>query len=257
MDHWWCPCRASADHPVARKHASFAALCPAPQGLDHLDRDLPSQAIPWRALGPRRSHASARGYPARRRGLLRRGPGGAGATDRATGGVAAERRVRLYPPPRPGSGPSKPRPQQSSSPGGPPRLPGVADLLPQLSARYRGPPGITGRRSRERHAHRLRRQRRLDFKLFPDPATSIDPRHFQGQILFAVGGELTDQGARLTLDRRAAVRCGRLRLKTAVEQQVEITVRDRSPGVRLTVVGSPSRRCCEAPPSSMSRRRRW
>jgi hypothetical protein len=102
-------------------------------------------------------------------------------------------------------------------------LPGIADLLPQLSGEY----SRVVKDHREPQESVVRTisdgRRRLSFKLSKDLKTGIDPQQFRGQVVFGVDGDPT--GRPLTFSMQVMCRCGIFRLKNTLDQRVDITLR--------------------------------
>ncbi|RMF88721.1 MAG: hypothetical protein D6736_09685 [Nitrospinota bacterium] len=103
-------------------------------------------------------------------------------------------------------------------------LPYLRDLLPQFSIEYRR--FVEERKTPVESVIRSvsDRQRRLDYDLSEDPKTGIDPRQLVAQILFGIAPG-TDVRASLLFSLTINCRCGPLRLRSEISQDVDITFR--------------------------------
>jgi hypothetical protein len=101
----------------------------------------------------------------------------------------------------------------------------LANLLPQVSAEYR--------RFAQEHKTPMEsvlravsdRQRRLSYDLAQDPKTGIDPRQLTGEVLLGVPPGTALAGVPPLLQLAVDCRCGLLRLRSEVEQDVDIVWR--------------------------------
>lgn len=104
-------------------------------------------------------------------------------------------------------------------------LPAIDSLLPQLSAGYR----IATKDLKLPEASVIRTisdgQRRVAFQLSIDPKTDKDPRQFRGQVLFGIAPNTAIQQPLSAMRLEVTCRCGPLRLKSMVTQDVDIVVR--------------------------------
>jgi hypothetical protein len=109
-------------------------------------------------------------------------------------------------------------------------VPDLQSLLPQVSAEYsrfeeqtKAPEDSVVRTISDG-------QRRLAFQLRVDPKTDKDPRHFRGQVLFGVSLDPRWKArapAIVQLTLTVSCRCGVLRPRSAIEQLVDVALRDR------------------------------
>lgn len=106
-------------------------------------------------------------------------------------------------------------------------LPYLKELLPQFSGKYRK---FSEKKKTRTHSV-IRaisdRQRRLDYDLAEDPKSGIDQRQLVAQVLFGVAPGADVREAQPLVGLTINCRCGPLRLKSEIHQDVDVTFRRR------------------------------
>jgi hypothetical protein len=102
-------------------------------------------------------------------------------------------------------------------------LPGISELLPQLSAEYhKASQAIV-----VPHDSVIRTmsdgERRLAWQLFEDPQTNIDPRQLAAKIVIGLSPELARTKPHSMATLQVECRCGNLRMRSAVRQSIEVS----------------------------------
>ncbi len=106
-------------------------------------------------------------------------------------------------------------------------LPDIKSLLPQLSAHYMDTVAVIDLKLPEESVIRTMSdgQRRLVFQLSIDPKTEVDPRKFNGQLLFGITPDAKVDVPLPAMRLEVSCRCGALRLRSEITQVVEVTFR--------------------------------
>ena len=104
-------------------------------------------------------------------------------------------------------------------------LPYLKDLVPQLSVEYRH--FAEAKKSVMKSIVRTSSdgQRRLSYDLSEDPRTEIDQRQLVAQVLFGVAQGSASIDSVPLVDLAINCRCGPLRLKSEIRQDVDVTFR--------------------------------